>query len=72
MLLEVRNPYPDLPPDSLILQDYNAGNTSIPGMTIVHWDHEGGASQPVVGTLPHTYLPQSTGSRRFGVDAEDL
>ena len=75
VLLEVKSPYPDLPPDSLILQDHYAGNTSISGMKIVHWDYKGG--NPPTGSWsselqPHTYLPQSTGSRGFAVDAEDL
>ena len=60
MLVEVKNAYPDLPPDSLILQDYYAGNAPIPGMKIVHWDYERRASQLVVGalnySLTHMYL----------------
>jgi hypothetical protein len=54
MLLELKNAYPDLPPDSLILQDHYAGKASVPGMKIVHWDYKGGAPQPVLGALNYS------------------
>jgi hypothetical protein len=54
MLLEVKNAYPNLPPDNLILQDHYAGNASIPGTGVVHWDYKSGAPQPAVGALNYS------------------
>lgn len=50
MLLEVKEAFPDLPSEGLIVQEYNSAITTIPGITLSSWNYKGhGDPQPIRG-----------------------
>lgn len=49
LLMEFKNAYPELSPESLIVQDFYASFDSIPGMQLIKWNFKDSSPQPVQG-----------------------
>ncbi|KAJ9244202.1 hypothetical protein DTO169E5_1807 [Paecilomyces variotii] len=55
MLLELKEAYPYLQPENLVLQEFNAALGSVPQVTMMEWNFkEPGSPQPVQGALNYS------------------
>ncbi|KAJ9292727.1 hypothetical protein DTO271G3_8541 [Paecilomyces variotii] len=55
MLLELKEAYPNLQPENLVLQEFNAALGSVPEVTMMEWNFKDPASpQPVQGALNYS------------------